>query len=104
MNLGDKKVENTLTLKDYPIKNLKSDTAVREQTVELQTFTGHQSFGFEVGRCGIFVSLSNLYHYSIFQDTLKSLTLSRMNSGDASLIVESKGDSAFLIEGRIMGV
>ena len=41
---------------------------------------------------------------ALFQDSIHKLSMARLDSGDASLVVQHSGETPFTIEGRIYGV
>ena len=79
------KAGSKLTLKDYPMKNLKSNYAMMSgRTEELQSFRGAEVDGHE--------------------DNVHKLTMARLDDGDASYVITSKAHGGFEIEGRISKV
>lgn len=74
----DKNTPSKILLEDHPMRNLKALNLVPGRQLDLQEFQGFEASG--------------------HQDSIHKLTMARMNSGDASLKVESNGAS---IEGRI---
>lgn len=79
-NVGPK-TESKLILEDFPLHNLKNLAMMPGRTRELQTFRGAAVAG--------------------HQDDVHKLTMTRMDAGDASLVVESR---SFKLEGRIVEV
>jgi hypothetical protein len=80
----ERKTESTLTLKDFPMKNLKNLAMMPGRQLALQTFRGPTVSG--------------------HQDNLHKLSVARLDGGDASFVIRHEGHYEFEIEGRIKDV
>ncbi len=61
LSSSDKRGESKISLKDYPMKNLKAMALVPIRTLELQEFYGNEVSGYQVKKIGKNNYYPNLY-------------------------------------------
>ena len=77
LSSADKREESKLSLKDYPMKNLKAMALVPIRTLDLQEFYGTEVSGYQVQKLNIencnFAEQENKFHSTYFSNLISRI-------------------------------